>query len=242
MTGRFSCFPASNTAFTVLVLVQLKAGIAKPLNFAYSRRVQAASPVMTPFFMPGRSQKLAYWAKGDSSTGSAGSGSAGSVSLHSFQSLMLSWSTNQRVFLAWTMEAGQSKPPFCSARQTIRERFSDGAQRTTRLAAQMKSMLAVTLALPPSSGIGSTTLPCPVALIWSLSGSRRPALPSSPGPNSIKSTEGMPPGEMPTMFLGWPRRRASYAAAASSGEPSPTLWTFSSGILNLFMKLFIAFL
>mmetsp|Transcript_113279 Transcript_113279/g.331092 ORF Transcript_113279/g.331092 Transcript_113279/m.331092 type:complete len:239 (+) Transcript_113279:1211-1927(+) len=156
---------------------------------------------------------------------------------------MLSWSTSHVVSFAWTMEAGHSKElqPHCSARATMGARFSMAAERMTRLAAQMKSMLTAMLLLP-SSLMGSTTLPSPEALVAGLLGCRLPTWPSSPVPSSSKSTESMPPGERPTTFRGCPRSVASYAAATSSGAPSGTLWTFSAGMPNFFMKLLLAFL
>ena len=48
MTGRLSSLPASKTAFTVLVVVQLYAGMAKPFSLACLRRFHARSPVITP--------------------------------------------------------------------------------------------------------------------------------------------------------------------------------------------------
>ena len=47
---------AFKTALTVLVLVQLNKGIAKPSSLANFMRLHATSPVTTPARMPGKSQ------------------------------------------------------------------------------------------------------------------------------------------------------------------------------------------
>merc|ERR1719223_1751832 len=57
--GMPSFAAASRTEFTLLLVTQLKAGMAKPLAFANFRRLHARSPVTTPAFIPGMSQKLA---------------------------------------------------------------------------------------------------------------------------------------------------------------------------------------
>mmetsp|Transcript_72649 Transcript_72649/g.210308 ORF Transcript_72649/g.210308 Transcript_72649/m.210308 type:complete len:213 (-) Transcript_72649:116-754(-) len=211
ITGRFKSLPASRTALTVLVDVQFTAGIAKPFALANRNKAQQRSPVMTPAFIPGMSQKLWRWA------------TAGSKTFFAAYIAMLSLSTSHVVSCAQTMDAGQSKQPdpLRNARNTIGARLAFAAERTTRRAAQMKSKLTATLVLPPSL-MGSTTFPQPEALISALLGWRLPTWPSSPVPSKTKSTTGMPERLLPTVSRGMPFNKASYLLATSSGVPSGT--------------------